>query len=347
MIAEVDIPGLHYGSDQEPGIRRVGTKRFRYIDQRTGRPATPADLDRIARLVIPPAWTDVWIAPSPDSHVQATGRDARGRKQYRYHERFTAHRAEHKFADLVGFGEHLGALRRRVRRDLHADDLGHDQVVAVVVRLLDITGLRVGNDEYARTNQTYGLTTLRDQHVSVRGSTVHLNFKGKVAKEFDVRLDDRLMARLVRRCQDLPGQALFAYRTPDGGQRTVTSNDVNRYLSTHGSPVATAKTFRTWNATVGAASGLVEVARDEEQPSQRTLVGIIDQVAEALGNTRTVCRNSYIHPAVIEAYVDNRLVKAWNRPTGKRPAGLSNNERRTLRLIRLSGRTPANRARTP
>ncbi len=325
---------LRYGSDQEVGIRRRGSRRFHYVNERTGKEASADDRRRIAALAIPPAWTDVWIAASPDSHVQATGRDARGRKQYRYHPQHTAERSAHKFDDLVTFAEHLGPLRRHVRRDLATRGLGHDRLVAVVVRLLDLTGLRVGNDEYVRANRTYGITTLRTRHVTVRGSTIQLRFRGKVTHEFDVRVEDPTLARIVRRCQHLPGQDLFRYQDEAGEVRTVTSDDVNRYLREHGAPNATAKTFRTWNATVGAASGLAAVAKDEPAPTVHTLNQVIDTVALALGNTRAVCRGSYIHPAVIDAYFDEKIAPNWSRPVGTRPVGLLSDERRALRVIR-------------
>ncbi len=280
----------------------------------------------------------MWIAASSDSHVQATGRDAKGRKQYRYHPQHTADRSAHKFGDLVAFAGNLGALRRRVRRDLAAPGLGHDRVVAVVVRLLDVTGLRIGNDEYARENRTFGITTLRTRHVTVRGTRIQLRFRGKIAHEFDVRVDDATLAAIVRRCQHLPGQDLFRYRDERGDVRTVTSTDVNRYLSEHGAPTATAKTFRTWNATVGAAAGLAAVVSSEPQPSARTLNQVIDTVADSLGNKRAVCRSSYVHPTVVDAYLDGRLGRSWARPVGTRPSGLLADERRTLRLIKHARR---------
>lgn len=326
---------LRFGNDREPGIRRRGTKRFRYVDDRTGRPPSQARIAEIASLAVPPAWTDVWIAPDSASHLQATGRDARGRKQYRYHPGFTASRAENKFADLAAFGMVLGGLRRRVRRDLAADDLGHDQVVATIVRLLDLTSLRVGNAEYARTNRSYGLTTLRANHVTVRGSTIKLAFRGKSAHEFDVTVANPRVARIVRRCQHLPGQALFEYRTATGDVRGIGSDDVNRYLADHARPGVTAKTFRTWNATVMAATGLARVAEQDETPTARALNEVIEQVAAELGNTRAVCRNSYVHPAVIQDYLDSALLQRWNRAVSAKPSGLDADERRTLRLIRV------------
>jgi DNA topoisomerase-1 len=291
-------------------------------------------LERIAKLAVPPAWTDVWIAPDPASHVQATGRDARGRKQYRYHAQFTEDRSSNKFADLLAFGQSLGPLRARVRRDLGSGDLGYDQVVAVIVRLLDITSLRVGNPEYATTNQSFGLTTLRDEHASIRGSTIRLAFRGKSAHEFDITVDNPRLAKLVRRCQHLPGQSLFQYRTADGETRTVGSSDVNAYLSEFASVGMTAKTFRTWHATVRAASGLAKAATLDPTPRAAVINEVVDDVAGMLGNTRAVCRKSYIHPAVVESYLDETLLRSWNRRVGAKPPGTTVDERKVLRLLR-------------
>ena len=326
---------LRFGSDQEPGIRRRGAKRFTYFDERTKRAVTSrADLDRIKSLVVPPAWTDVWISPDADSHLQATGRDARGRKQYRYHAAFVDDQASHKFADLVPFASVLGPLRRRVDRDLRRDELSHDRVVATLVRLLDVTSLRIGNAEYAKSNRSFGLTTLRNKHVVVRGSTIHFEFRGKSAHDFDVTLENRRLARIVRSCQHLPGQQLFEYKSLDGTVRRVDSADVNAYLGEHARPGATAKTFRTWNATVRAAEALFVATQDEEKPTASVLNAAIDQVADHLGNTRAVCRNSYIHPAVVEAYLEGTLAGRWQRPVGQRANGLSVSEKKTVRLLK-------------
>jgi len=325
---------LHFGSDQEPGIRRRGNSRFSYISDITGRPASIKDLERIRRLAIPPAWTDVWIAASPNSHLQATGRDARGRKQYRYHDEFTSSRAEDKFADLVPFASALGGLRRRVDRDLRRTDLDHDRVVATLVRLLDVTSLRIGNAEYERTNNSYGLTTLRNKHAVVRKSTIHLAFPGKSGHVFDLSVESRRLAAVVRGCQHLPGQRLFEYRGLDGTPHPVGSSDVNEYLGEHAGAGVTAKTFRTWNATVRAAEGLAEAAQRGAAPTKRVVNDVIDQVADHLGNSRAVCRGSYVHPLVVEAFVDGTLLSKWQRAVGKRPSGLVVAERRTLRLLR-------------
>jgi DNA topoisomerase I len=339
------IPSLRFGSDAEPGIRRRGSKRFTYVNEATGRPPSKADHARIAALVIPPAWTDVWIASSSNSHLQATGRDARGRKQYRYHDEFTNSQAENKFSDLVSFAHVLGPLRRRVDRDLRRPVLDEDRVLATIVRLLDITSLRIGNAEYSRANRSFGLTTLRNRHAAVHGSTIHLVFAGKSAHQFDLTLENRRLAKVVRGCQHLPGQQLFEYRTEEGALRAIGSGDVNEYLGEHGGAGVTAKTFRTWNATVRAAEGLADAAAHADGPTNRTINEVIDRVAEHLGNTRTVCRNSYVHPAVIESFIDGTLLAPWQRAVGRRPSGLTVVELRTLRLLRTRVRRTATGAR--
>ncbi|MDP9464028.1 MAG: DNA topoisomerase IB [Actinomycetota bacterium] len=325
---------VHFGSDLEPGIRRRGSKRFTYVDERTKRAPSSGTLERIRALAVPPAWSDVWIAADAGSHLQATGRDARGRKQYRYHPAFTESQSENKFDDLVPFAQVLGSLRSRVTRDLGRAGLSHDRVVATVVRLLDVTSLRVGNIEYARANRSFGLTTLRNRHVAVRGTTIRLTFRGKSAHDFDVTVDNARLAKIVRACQHLPGQQLFEYTDVDGSVRALGSSDVNTYLGEHGGPGVTAKTFRTWNATVRAAEGLADIAELEEAPTKRVLNTVVDQVADQLGNTRSICRNSYVHPTVVDAYLDGSLLKHWRRPVGRRPSGLMVSERRTLRLLR-------------
>ncbi len=325
---------LVFGSDQEPGIRRRGTKRFTYVNEATGRPVGKADLDRIRTLAVPPAWTDVWIAADRHSHLQATGRDARGRKQYRYHSAFTASQADDKFAELVSFGHALGPLRRRVSRDLVRDDVDHDRVVATVVRLLDITSLRVGNAEYSRTNHSFGLTTLLNRHVEVRGANIRLAFRGKAAHQFDVRVDNPRLANIVRRCQHLPGQQLFEYRSAQGEVHRVRSDDVNAYLVEHAGPGVTAKTFRTWNATVRAADWLAGASEHDGPPTNRMLNEVIDEVADHLGNTRAVCRKSYVHPEIVTAYIEGTLLTGWRRPIGSRPSGLTIVERKTMRVLR-------------
>ena len=297
--------GLVYTSDDEPGIRRVRRgKGFAYLDP-DGRPVRDAaTIDRIRALAIPPAWEDVWICARPRGHLQATGRDARGRKQHRYHDRWREIRDAGKFDRMAGFGKALPRIRRRVRDDLRREGLPKEKVVATIVRLLETTFARVGNEEYAKQNNSFGLTTLRNRHVDVRGSTVHFLFKGKSGVEVAVGVTDRRVARVIRRCEDLPGQHLFQYLDADGDRKTVTSDDVNEYLRDAAGGDYSAKDFRTWAGTVLAACALREAASFEsETEARRKVVAAIDRVARKLGHTRAVCRKAYVHPAVIAAYM--------------------------------------------
>ncbi len=300
---------LFFGSDDEPGIRRHGRQRVRYVDDLTGEQIDDTDtIERIRSLAVPPAWTDVWIAADPWSHVQATGRDARGRKQFVYHAQFRQQRDEAKFELLVPFGHALPALRRRLVVDLRRRGLPQERVLALVVTLLEDTFVRIGNEEYARTNGSFGLTTLRDRHVRYDGSGVRLRFPGKSGKGHDVAVGDPRLARLVRRCQDLPGQVLFQYLGEDDVPRPVRSSEVNDYLRDITGMEATAKTFRTWSATVLAAAGLAGLpAPTTVREGRRVVSGMLELVSSELNNTPAVCRRSYIHPAVIERYLDGNL----------------------------------------
>ena len=303
--ADLREEGLVYSSDAQPGLRRVRRGRgFEYRDS-DGRPIRDRPtLDRIKALAIPPAWNDVWICAGARGHLQATGRDARGRKQFRYHPRWTALRDANKYERLIGFCRVLPKIRRRVARDLRRPELSHEKVVATIVKLMEATLIRVGNEEYARQNGSYGLTTLRDRHVKVRGSTVRLMFRGKSGKE----VADKRVARVVKQCQDLPGQDLFAYVDGSGERRTVTSQDVNDYLRETTGEDYTAKDFRTWAGTVLAAVALHELEGfQSEAEAKRNVVSAIDRVAKRLGNTRAVCRRSYVHPAVVDSYLDGSL----------------------------------------
>jgi DNA topoisomerase-1 len=331
---------VRFGSDDEPGIRRRGRTRVTYVDERSGRHPSAETLGRIRSLAVPPAWTDVWISPDPDSHVQATGRDARGRKQYRYHPGFVAERTSVKFAELPAFGQCLPHLRRQVAADLRRPEPDLDHVVAIVVRLLDVTSLRVGNDEYAKANGSRGLTTLQNRHVQVARGTVRLSFRGKSAHHFDVSVDDPVLARLVRRCQDLPGQRLFEYVDEAGAVHAVGSASVNEYLRRNMDMPATAKLFRTWNASVAAGEELVSAAR-LGPPTAATLNSAIDAVAAELGNTRAVCRKSYVHPELVEAFLDGSLTERWSSPLQRRVRDLSAPESRLLRF--LTPRAPRRR----
>src|SRR5207248_1022266 len=285
---------LHYVTDEGPGIRRVrcGTG-FRYVGP-SGRPVRGPDLERIRALAIPPAWTDVWICPLPNGHLQATGCDARGRKQYRYHPRWRAVRDETKYQRLLAFARALPRIRARVDADLARRGLPRAKVLATVVRLLETTLIRVGNEEYARANNSFGLTTLRGRHVDVDGPEVRFEFRGKGGKPHAVGVRDPRVARIVRRLHELPGQELFQYVDADGARRTLDSADVNAYLREIGADDFTAKDFRTWAGTVLAALALAEVRRFRTVREARRNVGrAIERVAARLGNTPAICRKGY------------------------------------------------------
>lgn len=307
--ADLREEGLVYSSDAQPGIARVRRGRgfgYRDADQRPVR--DQATLDRIKSLAIPPAWNDVWICASARGHLQATGRDAKGRKQFRYHPRWTALRHANKYSRLIGFCIVLPKIRRRVARDLRGPGLTHVKIVATIIRIMETTLIRVGNEEYARQNRSYGLTTLRDRHASVRGSTVRLMFRGKSGKDVEAEVTDRRVARVVKQCLDLPGQDLFVYVDENGERRSVTSQDVNDYLRETTGEDYTAKDFRTWSGTVLAAVALRGLEGFEsETEAKRNVVAAIDRVAKRLGNTRAVARRSYVHPAVLESYLDGSL----------------------------------------
>jgi len=268
--------------------------------------------------VIPPAWTDVWISPEPEGHLQATGRDARGRKQYRYHPRWRAVRDETKYGRMLAFGRALPAIRARVLADLERPGLPREKVLAAVVRLLETTLIRVGNDEYARSNRSYGLTTLRDHHVAVSSRSVRFEFRGKSGVRHAIDLSDRRLARVVAQCRDLPGQELFAFRDEDGGVHDVRSDDVNEYLRSIAGAEFTAKDFRTWAGTVLAALALREFEQfDSQAQARKNLVRAIEHVAERLGNTPTVCRKCYVHPEVVNSYLDGTLLSTLGQLAGQ------------------------------
>lgn len=316
--------------DREPGIRRKG--RAAYIDPAGRRVRDQATLHRIAALVIPPAWREVWICADPRGHIQATGRDARGRKQYRYHAQWREARDETKYSHMTDFARVLPGIRRRVARDLKKKGLPREKIVAALVRLLETTLIRVGNDEYARDNGSYGLTTIRNRHVRVRGGEIAFSFRGKSGKQHDIRVEDRKLARIVRRCQDLPGQRLFEYVADDGTIQEVGSHDVNDYLRAVGKGDYTAKDFRTWIGTVLAAIAFqkLETAASATQ-AKKNAVTVIASVATVLGNTPAVCRKCYIHPRVVDAYLSGRILRAARPGPGEE--GLRSMEAAVLGLL--------------
>lgn len=301
---------LVYASTDEPGIarRRVG-RGFSYHRAGGGRIDDPDELRRIRALAIPPAWRDVWICPRADGHIQATGYDSLGRKQYRYHDRFRAYREQVKFAHLLTFAAALPALRARVAEDMRAHRLGRRKVLATMVHLLETTMIRVGNPAYARQNNSFGLTTLRGRHVQDEGAGLRLRFKGKSGRVWSLGVHDRRVTRVIRACQELPGQHLFQYLDDDGQAQAVTSTDINAYLREATGRDITAKDFRTWSGTVLAAEALAERgAAETAVKAKRELAEVARQVAARLGNTPTICRNCYIHPEVQRAYLAGELV---------------------------------------
>ena len=314
-VESAKAAGLRYVSDSKPGIlRKRHGKGFRYIDSNGSAIRDRETLARIRSLVIPPAWTGVWICPNPNGHLQATGRDAKGRKQSRYHPRWREVRDETKYSRLKVFGEALPVIRQRVERDLSLAGLPREKVLATIVRLLETTFIRIGNVEYARENHSYGLTTMRNKHVDVTGSRVSFHFTGKSGKQHSIDLNDRRLARIVQRCLDLPGYELFQYLDENGEQHTVDSADVNDYLREITSEQFTAKDFRTWAGSVLACTVLREFdAFTTETEAKRNVVRAIESVAARLGNTPSVCRKCYVHPAVLECYLGGAMSKAFAR----------------------------------
>jgi DNA topoisomerase-1 len=302
--------GLRYVTDEEPGLRRAAAKDgFIYLHPSGAEVRDEATLQRIRKLAVPPAWTEVWICPSPHGHLQATGRDARGRKQYRYHPRFREVREETKYGHMLEFARALPELRARMSQHMALRGLPREKVLATVVHLLESTLIRVGNDDYARENKSYGLTTLRDRHVEVEGAQLRFEFKGKSGKSWRLQVNNRRVAKVVRACQELPGQRLFQYHDENGEPREVTSSDVNDYLREISGRDITAKDFRTWAGTVMAALALQEVERVDTQAAMKKNVrDAVERVAARLGNTPAICRKCYVHPEVFAAYADGELL---------------------------------------
>ena len=301
---------LRYVSDEKPGITRLAAgKAFKYATADGKRVTDAATLARIKSLAIPPAWTDVWICPLEQGHLQATGRDARGRKQYRYHARWRQVRDENKYTRMIQFGQALPKIREKVADDMSQQGLPRTKVLATIVRLLETTLIRVGNDEYARDNQSYGLTTMHDKHVNVSGAKVTFKFRGKSGKFHNIDINDRRLATVVNRCRDLPGYDLFQYVDEEGKQQDVGSSDVNEYLREVAGEEFTAKDFRTWAGTVLAALALQEFEEfDSQIKAKSNILRAIETVSERLGNTPSVCRKCYVHPAIIDSYLDGSML---------------------------------------
>jgi len=318
-VEAAEEAGLRYVSDEQPGFSRQRKgEEFEYFDQK-GKPIRDEQrLLRIKRLAIPPAWNDVWICPSPNGHIQATGRDARRRKQYRYHERWREVRDENKYDRLVNFGKALPKIRRRLKKDLALSDLPREKVLATIVQLLERSLIRIGNEEYARENKSFGLTTMQDRHVDVKGAKLRFRFRGKSGREHEVDVTDRRIARIISKLQDLPGQSLFQYLDDEGNVRDITSQDVNEYLRQITGEDFTAKDFRTWAGTVLVAVALGKLGASEtKRQAQSNIKHAIGAVAEVLGNTPVVCRQCYIHPAVLEACLSGNIINGFRSNTQK------------------------------
>jgi DNA topoisomerase-1 len=321
FAADADIPkGLTWCSDEAPGLyRKASGKGFSYVDRSGETVRDQKILDRINALAIPPAWTDVWICPRASGHIQATGRDAKGRKQYRYHADWSRHASETKFDRLSDFARRLPRLRRRVEDDLGRRGVSRDKVLATAVRLLEITLIRVGNAQYAKQNRSYGLTTLSKRHLEVDGAALTFAFRGKSGVEHEVRVRDRRLATVVRSLRELPGQQLFKYRDADGNLCAVTSDDVNAYIREAMGDGFSAKDFRTWAGTVSAARALREAeAPTSPTDAKRKITVCVKAVAGLLGNTPTVCRSSYVHPKVFELFETGELAAALPGPDAAR-----------------------------
>ena len=344
------IPGLRHSTDRDPGISRRRSGRgfsYRGPDRRPIR--DEETLERIRKLTIPPAWTDVWISSAPNGHLQATGRDARGRKQYRYHSRYRTRREAAKYERLITFAKALPKIRKRVDADLARRGTSREKVLAAVVRLLELTLIRVGNDEYARLNRSFGLTTLRNRHANVRGSSIRFQFRGKSGQQHEVSLRDRRLAAVVRRCRDLPGQELFQFVDEDGEIVDVRSDDVNDYLRDI-APDITAKDFRTWAGTVLAYRALRALdTPTSDAEGRKNVLTAIRETAGRLGNTPAVCRQAYVHPIVVEAYLDGRiggaLVRASEDSDEPPPGTTRAEERAVIGLLQQRLRDDAARVR--
>ena len=304
--------GLRYVSDTRPGIRRKRMgKGFAYYTADGSAVRDAQELLRIQTLGIPPAWTDVWICPRAHGHLQATGRDAKGRKQYRYHPRWREIRDQTKYAQMCAFGEALPAIRAQVDRDMARPGLAREKVLATVLRLLELTLIRIGNEEYVRMNHSFGLTTLRDRHVSITGATLRFEFRGKGGKAHAVQVNDRRLAKVVQHCQDLPGQELFQYLDDTGQRRSIDAHDVNEYLRTISGRDFTAKDFRTWAGALLAIETLQSYGACESAAQlKHNIVQAIKTVASKLGNTPAICRKCYVNPCILEAYLKGQLIEA-------------------------------------
>jgi len=329
--------GLRYVSDREPGIaRRAAGRGFLYLSPSGTRIRDTATLERIRSLVIPPAWTDVWICPRVNGHLQAVGRDARRRKQYRYHDSYRQIRDETKFTRMEAFGAALPHIRAQIQKDLSSRGMCKQKILAAIVQLLDSVAIRIGNEDYARQNDSFGLTTLRNDHVDVSGQTMHFHFRGKSGQFHEVKLTDRRLAAVVRKCQCLPGQELFLYKNDDGEPVKVHSDDVNEYLDSLTKEKFTAKDFRTWKGTTEMILALRALGpAGNANDAKKKIAEAVKMTSRKLGNRPAACRAYYIHPAIPEAFIDGRLFDAFEKANNSRTAeiGLRAEERTALGLI--------------
>lgn len=336
-IEAAEAAGLRYVHDRDPGFtrKRAGKKGFSYLDHQGRKLRDKKVVKRIEALKIPPAWENVWICTRTNGHLQCTGRDARGRKQYLYHPNWRQFRDQTKFTKMISFGEKLPAVRRQIRKDLAKPGLSREKVLATVVAIMDEAHIRVGNDEYAKTNDSYGLTTLKHQHARVRGSKVVFHFRGKSGVVHDIAVDDPKIARVVRKCDDLPGKELFAYRASDGRLVDVTSSDVNEYLKSIAGHEFTAKDFRTWGGSVIAACCLLGLGPcSSERAFKKSVLQSVKETAEKLGNTVSVCRKYYIHPAINESYQSGTMFHLKSKASPAR--GLKKPEAFLMLLLKTS-----------
>lgn len=328
---------LRYATDDDLCIvRKHAGKGFTYVGA-DGKPIHDVKvLDRIKSLGIPPAWTEVRICANPNGHIQAVGRDAKGRKQYRYHPRWREIRDENKFNRMIAFGEALPQIRERVDKDLALPGLPREKVLALAIRLMELTLIRVGNEEYVKENKSFGLTTLRDRHVNVSGSTIQFHFRGKSGKDHSIHVVDRRLARLVKRCKDIPGQELFQYMDDHRQRQSISSADVNTYLRDISGQDFTAKDFRTWGGTVASVLAFQRLGPcDSETQVKKNIVQVVKDVANHLGNTPTICRKYYLHPALIDAYTDQSLFDVIEQGTDDSPYGLRPEEQVVMAVLRI------------
>jgi len=333
---------LRYVTDEMPGIRREKHgEHFAYYTTDGSKIDDEKEVARIKALAVPPAYSDVWICPIPNGHIQATARDARGRKQYRYHKRWRETRDENKYDRMIGFAQNLPKMRKRIESDLSLPGLPREKVLATIVQLLETTAIRVGNDEYAKENNSFGLTTLRNKHAKVEGSNVRFSFRGKSGVRQALDLRDRRLAKIIRQCQDLPGQQLFEYLEDDGTTRAIDSADVNEYIRDISGEDFSAKDFRTWVGTVTCAMLLASDAIDEETQTDRKqrVVAVIKDVAKRLGNTPAICRKCYVHPAIVDAYLEAGALAPARAPRSRE--GFTDEDLFVLALLQECSREKA------